>query len=123
MKNNTLHLNKIPQKKYFAPPIAKSILALNGKEQAKIDKLSNMVHSDPVVDKSSIFRGHALKVKSSTKICAAYNKLKILYPESDHIMIAYQIKQHMGHHNCHTPMSRPLKATVCKSHFLPLRHP
>ena len=58
-----------------------------------------MIHTNLIKEKGSIFRGHAFKAKSSSEICLAYSKLKLLYPESDHIMIAYVIKSYSGHHD------------------------
>ena len=59
----------------------------------------NLFHSTALTDKSSVFRGHAVRVKNSQEIRLAYNRIKLTYPESDHIISAYHVKSHWGHHD------------------------
>ena len=54
-------------------------------------------HSDVVIDKGSSFKGHAIRVSSTAEIRLAYRKLKLMYPESNHIMMAYAVKTYTGH--------------------------
>ena len=62
-----------------------------------MDKLQ-IKSSEAVNDKASVFRGHALKVNNSSEIRLAYKKMKLMYPESNHIMMGYSMKKYVG--NC-----------------------
>ena len=64
-------------------------------------KMDNMklAESSVVQDKGSTFKGHALKMKAPSDIKLAYKKVKLLYPDSDHIMVGYRVKGYSGHHH------------------------
>ena len=98
VKDNTLYLNKVPQKKHLHPPTVKDMLNVNPESREKIENLQTF-HSVAINDKGSIFRGHAVHVKSSQEVKLAYNRIRLLYPESDHVMVAYHIKSHWGYHD------------------------
>ena len=98
IKNNTLFINKVPQKKHIHPLTVQDIFNCD-KETAATMNAVNLVHTEAVTDKLSHFRGHVAKVKNSKEINAAYKKIRLLYPESNHIMMAYTIKNHTGFHD------------------------
>ena len=52
-----------------------------------------------ITEKSSKFVGHAYRVKSNSDVKLAYKKVKLLYPESDNIPMAYSFKQYYGYHD------------------------
>ena len=47
-------------------------------------------------DKGSVFRGVAAQVTNTTEIRLAYKKLRQLYPEYDHLMMAYVLRTYHG---------------------------
>ena len=49
-----------------------------------------------ITDRKSRFTGHATRVKGTKDVAAAYKKIELLYPESDHIMVAYLVKTYTG---------------------------
>ena len=97
-KKGTLHLNGKPQRKHIIPPTVTQLLNVSSDLQAKLDKVAP-VHSNQIKDKYSSFQGFALRVNNITDICHAYLRIKQLNPEADHIMLAYTIKEHSGHHD------------------------
>ena len=74
------------------------MLSLSKQEQEAIEHIP-MVHAEATTEKHSTFRGHAVHAKSTKEVRMAYQKLRLLYPESDHIMLAYNVKGHTGHHD------------------------
>ena len=46
-----------------------------------------------------MFTGHAIRVKSSSEVRLAYKQLKLQYPECDHTILAYKIKDFDGYHD------------------------
>ena len=95
IKGNMLYLDDIPQWKHVHPPTVRDIFS---PDQRTKDRMTNVtfVHSTAVEDKRSVFRGHAIQIKTNADIKASYSKLCLLYPESDHIMLAYRLKMHTG---------------------------
>ena len=98
VKDNMLYLNKIPQKKHLYPPTVKDMLNVNPESREKMENLQTF-HLTAINDKGSIFRGHAVQVKSSQEVKLAYNHIRLLYSESDHVMVAYHVKSHWGYHD------------------------
>ena len=96
IKNNMLYINKKPQKTHIFPPNVHAIFNTDKDTQKKMDTLK-FVHSDVISEKGSNFQGHAIKARTSEDICAAYKKLHLLYPESDHIMLGYTVGTYTGH--------------------------
>ena len=96
IKNNVLYINKKPQKTHIFPPNVQAIFNIDKDTQKKLDNMT-IVHSDVITEKGSNFRGHAIKVRTSGDIRAAYKKLRLLYPESDHIMLGYTVGAYTGH--------------------------
>ena len=95
LKIKTLYINKVPQRRHIFPPTAQDMFNITPQEQEQLDKIQ-FHHTDAVVDKNSIFRGHVVKVQNSPDIKSAYKRIKQLYPESNHIMLAYAIKKYTG---------------------------
>ena len=94
--NNTLFINKIPQKQYVSPPTVADIFNVTKEDSNKMEKMKfqeSVVHTK----KGSTFRGFAIPVKGCNEVRLAYKKLKILYPESDHMVMAYSVKTYTGH--------------------------
>ena len=95
IKSNILYVNSIPQKQFYKPPTVQEVFNIHQADMERIDSIK-IESSDPIQDKGSVFRGHAVKVKNSEEIRLAYKKLKLLYPESNHIMMSYSLKHYLG---------------------------
>ena len=98
VKDKMLFIDNVPQKKHVTPPTLRQIFNIPKDQHSKIDNL-NIKHSAQVEEKGSIFTGHALRVKNSTEIRLAYKQLKLQYPESDHAILAYKVKDYDGYHD------------------------
>ena len=98
IQDKTLYIKKVPQWQHIFPPTIQEVLSLSQQEREALDKI-NMVHTMVTTEKHSHFRGHAVRVNSSKDVKAAYQKLRLLYPDSDHIMMAYTVKHYTGHHD------------------------
>ena len=59
IQNNTLYINKVPQKQHIYPPTVQDVLNLPVPEQEKINDIT-FQHSEVISDKGSNFKGHAL---------------------------------------------------------------
>ena len=46
-----------------------------------------------------LFTTALLKIKGTKDVNAAYHKIRLLYPESDHIVMAYSFKNFTGSHD------------------------
>ena len=93
IKNNTLYVNKVAQKQHFKPP---TVFNLKCDELNKLEEI-DIISTEVVEDKGSVFQGHAVKIKNSGDVRTAYKKLKLNYPESNHIIMAYSMKSYFGH--------------------------
>ena len=98
IKNNTLYINKEPQRKHIHPPTVQNIFNCN-REMGSVMGKVKLVHSAESIDKYSRFIGHTARVNNVTEINAAYRKIRLLYPESDHIMMAYGYRSFTGFHD------------------------
>ena len=98
IKNKVLYVNKVPQKKHVTPPSIQDMYNIDAEMQSKIDSLQ-CVYSEKEEEKSSVFRAIALKVKNTQEVRLAYKKAKQLFPESDHIVLAYAVKTYTGYHD------------------------
>ena len=98
IKSNVLYVNKLPQKKHVTPPSVQTIFNCDRETQARMDKI-DFVHTEYVNDKGNIFTGHAAHIRSVKDVHAAYTKIHLLYPECDHHILAYAVKQYTGHHD------------------------
>ena len=96
VKNKTVYVDKVPQKTHIFPPTVQGIFNIPLEEQKQMNKL-DISHTDPVAEKGSHFRGHAVRVRNSGDIKIAYKILKLLFPESDHIALGYTVKNYSGH--------------------------
>ena len=95
IKGKTLYVNKKPQRQHIFPLTVQEMFNITAEEQRKIDAIE-LSQSDVIVDKGGSFKGFALKVNGATEIRLAYKKLRQLYPESNHIMLAYTGKAYTG---------------------------
>ena len=86
---------KCHKKPTSSPPTVQGIFNIPLEEQKQMNKLD--IHTDPVAEKGSHFRGHAVRVRNSGDIKIAYKKLKLLFQESDHIALGYTVKNYSGH--------------------------
>ena len=91
IKGNTLYIDDVPQKKHVFPPSVKDLMNMSKAETLKASKF-NIAHSDPVEDKGNIFRAHAVRVTNNADIKLMYNQIRLLFPESDNIPMAYTTK-------------------------------
>ena len=98
IKNNILYINKKPQRKHVNPPNLQEVFNCDRDTEIKINKVV-FSHTTEVVDKRSRFAGHAARIQNTSEIIAAYKKIKLLYPESDHIMLAYVMRDFTGAHD------------------------
>ena len=113
-----LYINKVAQKKHVFPPKAQDVLNCDKEMRSKMEKLE-LVHTEAIRDKGSLFRGHAVRVRNSGEVNAAYVKMRMLYQESDHIMMGYSVKQYTGHHDNgeHTAGRKILQVLMQKGHI------
>ena len=96
IKNKTLFVSKIPQKQYINPPTVQELFNITPADQEKMDNME-LTSSRLVSDKNSHFRAHVLKVQNAAEIRLAYRKIRLLYPESNHIMLGYAVKKYIGY--------------------------
>ena len=96
IKGNTLYVDKIPKKTYVHPPTIMDMFNIDKHESARMQKLE-FVHTDSTIEKGSSFTGHAIHLTGTRDVRIAYKKLRIMYPECDHIMMAYSVKGYKGH--------------------------
>ena len=95
IKNKTLIINNIPQKQHIFPPTVQELFNVDDTTQERMEQMF-FSQSNVIADKGSSFRGHALKVANASEIRLAYRKLKLMYPESNHIM-TYVVKKYSGY--------------------------
>ena len=95
IKNKMLYVNKVPQKQHIHTPTVQDLFNILKQEMERMEKIE-FQHTAEIVDKGSVFRGHAMKVKNSTDIRSAYKRIRLLYLESNHIMMAYAVKTYTG---------------------------
>ena len=57
----------------------------------------NFVHTNETAEKGSTFQGHAIRMKNAKDFKIGYCKVRALYPDSDHVMMAYVVKGYTGH--------------------------
>ena len=99
IKNRQLIINNVPQKTHVFPPTVCEIFNIDENTQLRMDKME-LFESTVIKDKQSSFKGHAFSVKSVMDVRMAYRKIKQMYPEADHAMMAYTKKGvHVGHHH------------------------
>ena len=117
IKGNVLYINKVPQKKHITPPTVQKMFNCDNDTQTRLENVE-FAHTDAVNDKGNIFRGHAAHIKSSKDVNAAYIKLRLLYPECNHHIMAYVVKQHTGFHDAgeHSAGARIQKNITPKEH-------
>ena len=58
IKNNMLYINKVPQKKHVLPPTVQEMFNCDKETKAKMEKIT-FAHTSSIIDKKSIFNGHA----------------------------------------------------------------
>ena len=63
--------------------------------QRKLDNIT-YVYSKEESEKRNTFRGIATHISNTSDVRLAYKRVKQLFPESDHIMMAYVLKDHSG---------------------------
>ena len=95
IKNRTLYINKVAQKQHIQSPSVQDIFNMNVEDENRMEDLT-IKHTEAIVDKGSVFRGHALKVHNSREVRLAYAKLRLLFPESNHIILSYAVKTYTG---------------------------
>ena len=98
IKDKTLFINKVPQKQHITPPSLRQVFNLDAEQKKRISQLK-LVHSQSIEEKGSIFRGHAVRIQSSSDIRLIYKQLRLLFPESDHIILGYKVKNFEGYHD------------------------
>ena len=95
IKNKILYINNVPQKQYITPPNLPEVLNISTLDQQRMEKIQLQV-TESVSEKGSTFRGFATTVKSVPEIRLAYRRIKALYPECDHVVMAYRLKSYTG---------------------------
>ena len=96
--NKVLFVNNKAQRQYVFPPTAQEVFNTDAETKEKMEKIK-LFHSTTLIEKQSKFTGFAVHVKNVGEVKLVYRKLKVLYPECDHIMMAYSVKSHTGHHD------------------------
>ena len=95
IKNQTLFINKKPVKQHIKVPTIQEVFNMSVEEQTKSADIV-FTSSESTTDKGSVFKGHTLRINNSTDIHTALKKLKLLYPESNHMIFAYRMKSYTG---------------------------
>ena len=98
VKGQMLYLNKVPQKQHITAPTVQDIFNIDRVTEQKINSLKG-VYTSEISEKSSKFVGHAFKVHTPTDVRLAYRKVRLLFPESDNIPMAYKVKEYSGYHD------------------------
>ena len=93
IKNRTLFINKVPQKKLLQPPKIADLFPERG-EQEKIDRMK-LYSSAMATAESSSFNAHVIKTQSTTEVRCGYVKVKQMFPQAAHIMAAFTIKNNI----------------------------
>ena len=96
IKKGKLFINDQPYKTYVRPPTVADILNSNKQDQEKMNLLK-FAHSTALIEWNSVFQGHTIRVKNSVEVKLAYCRLHQLYPESDHVMMAYCARGYSGY--------------------------
>ena len=88
VKKRQLYMNNELQRKRILPPQFSDMVKMTEIEKAEVVALPIM---EEVLqeEKGNIFRARACKVTSLSDIRKYYLKMKLLYPEADHIIAAY----------------------------------
>ena len=95
VKQRTLYINKVPQKKTYLTAPRPADVFVDKVEQEKLDKIKFAVSTTVEKDGSS-FQAFALKCQSMTEIRRAYTRVRQLHPGASHIVAAYSIKNGEG---------------------------
>ena len=95
IKGKMLYINKVPQKQIVKPPTVQEILNISPQDKEKMEAIT-WCNSDPVNDKGSVFKGFAVRIQSAQDVRLVYRKIKLHYPESHHIIMAYAVKTYVG---------------------------
>ena len=100
IKSNVLYINKIPQCKFVTPPppTVQDVFNCDKEITRRMEKIK-FVHSAETINKRSRFVGHVARVANTNDVTTAYKKIKLLFSESDHIMLAYSVKNYEGWHD------------------------
>ena len=96
IKNKILYVDKVPQKTHIHYPMVGDIFNVS-REDTKRMETFKFAESAVIQDKGSYFRGFAIALKSVRDIQLAYCKLRSMYPESDHIMMAFVLRKYSGY--------------------------
>ena len=59
VKNKTIYVNNIPQRQHMKPPTVHDMMNINSEAQNKMRQL-DFVHTEPITEKESVFRAHAV---------------------------------------------------------------
>lgn len=90
--NNKVLVNDVLDEPEVKPPQPEELFP-NPEKQDNIDKMSaQMVETDKVEKRNSIFTGLAVKVSSIEEVNNAYIAAAQRYPSADHIVAAYGFK-------------------------------
>ena len=90
-----MFINHIPHCPYIPVPKVQDIFETPSQEQKKVDNLK-LSYSSVEEEKGSVFRAVAVCIKAFTKVKLSYRKVKHLFPESDHVMMAHVLKANIG---------------------------
>ena len=95
VKQGSLFINNEKQVKRVTTPTTSDILQLTAEET---EGLVNTPATTAVatVEKGNIFVPYAAKISSIEDIRKLYPKVKLLHPDSDHVMMAYQFGSQHG---------------------------
>ena len=96
IKSGKLYINDTARKVHIRAPTVADLFNTTKEEQAKMAHLT-FARSPAYREHNSVFQGHAITVKNATDVKLAYRRIKQLYPESDHIIMAYSYKDYTGY--------------------------
>ena len=89
VKKRQLYINNQLQKKQVASPKVENLLALTMEERKRILE-RDMTDETLMTEKGNQFIGRAARVNSLEEVRGAYAKMKLLYPDAEHIVMAFK---------------------------------
>ena len=100
VKNRTLYINKIPQRKSYLEAPRSVDIFVDRLEQEKMDKIK-FHPSATLEDGGSSFTSYAVKLQSMTEVRRSYIRMRQLHPTANHIIAVYKIKNQDGFQDDH----------------------
>ena len=95
MVKSQLLINNEVQRKKVIPPKVEDLLFLNEQEKEELKKC-HLMEPNTVIEKGNLFLAYRKEVKSLEEVRRAYQKVRLMNPECDHIAMAYKVQNYDG---------------------------